>query len=612
MRDNFKARAPMRAVWPILLISSVVGLAGCSGDGGGSSTSGAPLSCDDSIKRDFKPDSNTSVLLVKAFKRGDPLLLSGGATDTTPTAQNDLCLVKLMVGPGKAGPATALSTSPGIGIEVWLPSQKNWNGRLHVVGGGGWSGTAEASTTAISTGGQAGDIDRAFPATIAGVEGAVSATTDTGHQDPAPFGTGSFAMNPDGSINETLWADFASRAIHEMAVKSKALAKAYYGSPPAYSYWDGGSTGGRQGLKEVQVNPNDFDGILAAYPAINWSKFITAELYPQIVVQQDLGGVALTEDQQTLVSTAAINACDVVNGVHLGYVLDPAQCAYDPTKDTNVLCTSSGGKNATASCVTTIQAQAFNKIWYGMTSDGSVSSPAADTGWGITPTGSQLWYGLARGTSTHSFAGMPIGLASSVMPFPISDQQVALELQNPSIAGPAFTNATGNGNSAWRFLSYADLSNAFDRGIALQSSFGNINTDNPDLTEYKKRGGKIISFHGLADEVIFPQGSINYYNRVIGQMGGLEAVQSFYRFYLIPGMGHGTPNGTANSGAKPPLPSPGQFYKLLTEWVEKGMVPGQVDLTNSDKTISQPACLYPKKATYQSGNPLVMSSYKCS
>ena len=329
------------------------------------------LSCDDSITHNFKPDANTAVLLVKAFKQGDPILLSGSATAQTPTAANDLCLVKLNVGPGNPGPADAPSTSPGIGIEIWLPSAANWNSRLHVLGGGGWAGGPQGSTAEIA----------GFPsaAAAAGTEGAVSASTDAGHPDTT--GGGSFAMNPDGSINTTLWEDFASRGIHEMAVKSKALATAYYGRAPQYAYWEGGSTGGRQGLKLAQDHPDDFDGIVANFPAINWTRFITAELYPQVVFQRDLAGVPLTQAQQDLVSNAAINACDVVGGQHLGFILDPAACRYDPTNDPGVICTANGGTNATADCVTPVQATAVNKIWYGMTADGSAPSPATDNGW---------------------------------------------------------------------------------------------------------------------------------------------------------------------------------------------------------------------------------------
>ena len=156
----------------------------------------APLACDDTLKANFKPDANTSVVAVRSFKKGDPLLLSGSATSTTAMAANDVCMVKLNVGPGNAGPDGAPSTSPGIGIEIWLPSKTAWNSRVHALGGGGWQGGPAGSATAIAS---------TAAADVAGKEGAVSSTTDTGH---ASLAGGSFAMNPDGTINQTLWTEF--------------------------------------------------------------------------------------------------------------------------------------------------------------------------------------------------------------------------------------------------------------------------------------------------------------------------------------------------------------------------------------------------------------------
>src|SRR3954453_5064586 len=333
-------------------------------------------------------------------------------------------MFKLLVGPGYAGAVGAPSTSPGIGNEIWLPTPGNWNNRIHVAGGGGWAGGNQTSLAALGGAGGAGGTTPS-PSFIATVEGAVSANTDTGHSGP---GGGSFAMNPDGSINTVLWNDFAQRGIHEMAVKTKEITKAYYGKKAKYVYWDGFSTGGRQGHKLAQLHPDDFDGILAGAPAFNWSKFITAELYPQIVYQRDLGGVPLTAAQLTLLGNAAPDACDVVGGQHLGYIPDPSQCRYDPTQDASVICTANGGSNTTASCVTPTQAQAQNKIWYGQTADGSVPPPATDNGFGITPSANQRWYGLTRGASS--------GLAGAA-PFSVSSDQVALELQDPRIATPA-------------------------------------------------------------------------------------------------------------------------------------------------------------------------------
>src|SRR5204862_8102550 len=125
------------------------------------------------------------------------------------------------------------STSPGIGIEVWLPSRANWNRRIHVAGGGGWAGGNQTSLTVLAGAGGGGGTTPG-PPFIATVEGAVSANTDTGNSGP---GGGSFAMNPDGSINTVLWNDFAQRGLHEMAVKSKAITKACYGKTAKYVYW---------------------------------------------------------------------------------------------------------------------------------------------------------------------------------------------------------------------------------------------------------------------------------------------------------------------------------------------------------------------------------------
>jgi feruloyl esterase len=246
---------------------------------------------------------------------------------------------------------------------------------------------------------------------------------------------------------------------------------------------------------------------------------------------------------------AAINACDVVNNQHLGYIPDPSQCRYDPQLDAAVLCPGSGGTGPAGSCVTAAQALAMNKIWYGQTSNGSVPSPSADNGFATSPADSanQRWYGLTRGTS-------PAGLGGAT-PFTIATDMVALELQDPTWATPSFVNATGNGVDRWTTLSYANLSNAFDQGIALQAAFANINTDDPNIDRFAARGGKMLVYHGLADTLIPPQGTINYYTRLAARAGGDTVARNFYRLFLVPGMGHTFGNGTTNPAANPPLPT---------------------------------------------------------
>jgi feruloyl esterase len=416
-------------------------------------------------------------------------------------------------------------------------------------------------------------------------------------------------MNPDGSINTALWQDFAERSLHQTAEKTKALVLGYYGKPQRFAYWDGYSTGGRQGMKLAQVYPKDYDGIASGAPAINWTRFITGELYPQIVMRQDLGANIAPAKIDAL-STAAINAC---GGATLGFLVDPLSCRYDPTKDAAALCSGVNGNagavgtNATATCSTLAEATAVNKIWYGQTADGSVPDPATDNGSSPILAGStQIWFGLTRGTSLGALAG-------NGFVFPIATDQVALELQDPTYAQPNFLNGKGNGANKWTTLTYGGLTNAAFQGVLLQSSFSNINTDNADLSGFSARKGKLLLYHGLADNLIAPQGSINYYNRVAAMMGGIPAIQSFFSFYLIPGMPH---NGSLVGPPTVPMPQNAagrdEMFTTLQNWVEHGTAPAKVEVTSANGNASLPLCVYPQKIVYDgAGAQTAAASYSC-
>jgi feruloyl esterase len=568
------------------------------GRDGGDHHSGKPLACDDTLKQEFSPDAQTTVLLVKAFKKGDALALADTpATPPPPVAASDVCLVKLLVGPGSAGSAGAPSTSPGIGLEIWLPTPENWNERIHNLGGGGWAGGSHTSTTRIGN---------AQGGLVAGT-GYVTGTTDTGHS----IGNGSFAMREDGSINTRLWDDFAERSLHQLALKTKALTKGFFGKRQKYAYWDGCSTGGRQGYKIAQEHPGDYDGYLVGAPAFNWTRFITNELYPQIVMLRDLPS-PLSVAQLNAVSAAATQACGQVNGQSLGFILNPLQCRYDPTRDASALCQGvigNGvvGTNTSAACVTLEGARAINKIWYGQTVDGFVPDPAFDNGSHAHLRPHQLWWGLNRGANLAFLAGGN--------PFTIATDMVALELQDPTYATTTFLNATGNGSNKWKQLSYGGLADAYHRGVALQDEFGHINTDNPDLRLAKHLGAKIISYHGWSDQLISPMGSINYYSRVSRELGGPERTNEFNRLFMIPGMGHcggvGSvgPNANANTI---PLPALGQFFGALVDWIENRNAPEALVLKSANASVSQPVCPYPKQATYRgSGSVTDAASYLC-
>jgi Tannase and feruloyl esterase len=263
----------------------------------------------------------------------------------------------------------------------------------------------------------------------------------------------------------------------------------------------------------------------------------------------------------------------------------------------------------------------LNKVWHGMTKDGSAPDPAVDNGWDdaarplAIKSNRRHWFGLSRGTTLYlDYPGFE-GLVNPDHPFSIATHVVALEMQDPSIAEPLFRSAAGNGQSGWKNLTYAQLANAYARGLALQPKFGNINSNNPDLRAFRQRGGKLLTWHGVADEVIPVQGSVYYYDSVARSLGGIDRARDFYRLYLVPGLGHSTPNGTANRAAIIPNVGPSQMYETLTNWVEnKTPPPGAMTLKVGEGAAarSMPICPYPEKITYITGDPKQGSSYTCS
>ncbi|MBC8003690.1 MAG: tannase/feruloyl esterase family alpha/beta hydrolase, partial [Opitutaceae bacterium] len=255
---------------------------------------------------------------------------------------------------------TATVTHPPSGDRVkmfiGLPVT-NWNGRFQGNGGGGFSGGSAGSLR--------GPVARGF----------VAGATDTGHEG----GSGSFALDANGRLNWQAIQDNAYLGIHDMTVTGKALTQAFYGKAPRYSYFVGGSTGGRQGLMEAQRFPDDYDGILSACPAINWHRFLPADLWPQVVMVAARNFVP--KAKLDAATAAAVAACDASDGVKDGVIDDPSRCAFDPK--------ALVGTKVGDATFTEADADVIRKIWEG---------PRG-------PDGTFLWHGLARGTDLSALAG---------------------------------------------------------------------------------------------------------------------------------------------------------------------------------------------------------------
>ena len=602
----------LKCAFMALLIAGFASLGGMGESRAAPPTEGA--ACNATLKDRFKPNDETRVTLVKAFKKGESLTLDGSSSDQK--ALSDLCLVKVLVGPGNPGPAGAPSTSPGIGIEVWLPQAKQWTGRLHTIGCGGYCGVPEISSLT-----KIGGVSPYQPAArAAGFEGSVSAISDAGHTvaDLNSYMSAGWATLPDGRINRPLWNDYVIRGIHETAATAKALAKLFYGRAPRYAYFTGNSGGGREGLALAQRYPHDFDGIVSENPAIYFTRFLPANLYPALVMQRELkdrGHAPLSLAQFNGVSAAAISACDTtVTGQHDGYISDPAACRYNPATDPALLCAADGGRGTAPLCITRAQGEAVNKIWYGLTIDGTAPDPAINNGFADELSPGQLWFGFPRGTAIGTLVTKqdePHGL------FDLSASQTGIQLGDSTLTQREVRDMSGRVTGGWQALTYADLARAQAEGARMQPDLADVDTVNPDLSAFKKSGGKLVVWIGLSDFAIPPSGAMHYNARVLSKMGGLAGSRPFYRFFAVPGMGHGTFNGSDNGvagvspPADPPLPSDDQMFQAMVAWVEKGVAPDQLVMVNSKASARRLLCAFPAKLVYHGGDVGAAESYAC-
>jgi hypothetical protein len=457
----------------------------------------------------------------------------GTATAGTGTSAVPYCLVKVRV-------------APAVNIWVGLPMEGKWNGRLQSEGGGGYAGHVGIPTNSI-------------------LGGYIGIQTDTGHVSEAdPARMGDFGMLSPGIPNTPLQKDFAYRSEHLMAVIGKQLAQALYGRQPDYSYWNGCSTGGRQGLRMAQDFPRDYDGILAGSPAIHWDRFQAYQIWPQVVMKELAGGV-IPAAKEKLATNAAVKACDAIDGVVDGMITDPRKCGYSAAADKNITKASCTSKNET--CLTPAEATAIDHIWKGATN----------------LKGELLWPGVEPGAPLDALAGPT--------PFIIATNQPQYWV---------YLNPTWD----WHVLTLANYEEFFEKTVQMVGPL--MATENPNLSAFRAHGGKMITWHGFNDPMITPQGSILYYDSVVKFFGeNYGDVQQFYRLFMAPGVEH-CGGGDAPQPGRPAteeLPFAGQenLFQAVVNWVEHGQVPDRILASQSlsgGATRTRPLCPYPAFAKY--------------
>lgn len=355
---------------------------------------------------------------------------------------------------------TVTYTHPGqgdtINVEAWLPAS-DWNERLQAQGGGGWV----SGRFLLTYYGMAGAIG----------EGYATVTTDAGVTHDLSQTPELWALNSPGNVNLYGLQDLASVSLNDMALFAKDLVASYYGRRPAYSYWNGCSQGGRQGMMLAQRYPDAFDGIAASAPAINWAEFIGTSLWPDL--QMWLAGEAPQLCELDAIQSAAIAACDPQDGVTDGILLDPNGCVFDPFSlvGTSFTCATTNNTRV----ISDIAALVANATWNGARSSA----------------GDLLWYGPNVGTDlTGNTYGEGVGIVTTtcsdgtctVTPYALAQGWVSYFVEK---------NASFDVSK----MTHDDFTSLVHQGVSQFTSI--IGSNDPDLREFRNRGGKILGFHGL-------------------------------------------------------------------------------------------------------------------
>ena len=474
------------------------------------------------------------------------------------------CLVKVLV-------------PQAINIWVGLPMNGAWNGRWQSVGGGVYQGSVDVPLEALRA-------------------GYAAATTDTGHKGgrpgvPVPFLDGSFGMLKPGEANVPLQQDFAYRSEHMMAVIGKQLVQAFYGKQPEFSYWNGCSTGGRQGLRMAQDYPEDYDGILAGAPGIHWDRFQAGMLWYSMIQLRDNGGpigggnAQVLAAKYRLATDRAVKVCDARDGVTDGVLTDPRSCDYLSAGDADITRPSCAADDP--KCLTPNEAAVIDKSWSGPIACANGSSSCKVPATASRKLGSKgaqrLWYGQPRGTDLATLGG--------AAPFSVAVEQSKYWVY----LDPEWD---------WKKLDYNNFTQFFRDTVEQVGPL--MASDDPDLRDFDRRGSKLVMWHGWLDQLINANGTVDYYDRVVKKSGGLKRTQEFARLFMAPGVSH---------CAGGPGPQPQRPFDSVINWVEKGIAPDTIMAAKSAGGVTQtrPLCPYPAVARWKgTGSTDDAASFSCA
>ena len=481
---------------------------------------------------------------------GDPTVIVHTTTLVPPAGANPAyCRVDFTISE-RGGPefGYAVGEIQRIGLRVGLPANMADGGTGGAFGLGAWNGKVRN----IGGGGLVGSVGSVTAATNARY---VGSSTDSGHVGNVnTFGV----IQATHELNLGKIEDFFSESLRLQYQWALKLANAYYGTPATRNYWDGCSTGGRQGLVLASKYGNDFDGFLIGAPHTNHVKNSTSGAF-RTWANKEIAGGSVTDEKVNAVITKAISQCDLQDGVADNILSEPRTCKVSAAVN---ICGTPGAPTDPAICLNANEAKVIDMAMDGARND----------------LGKRVWFPSGRATSGS--LEVPANGLGGNGPFLWAKKDLTFDWVNLD-------------------LPLSDWDDLHELATNLVSQYVDMGSPNLDLA--KNNGAKILMWHGLADNQIPFRSNIYYYSRVLDYYGGASNVSPWYRFFLAPGVAHcGGGNG----------PQPQQLFNVMVAWSEGGPAPDSILSSGGGRT--RPLCPFPQTAIYDGiGDPNIAASFHC-
>ncbi|MDX6744225.1 tannase/feruloyl esterase family alpha/beta hydrolase [Actinocorallia sp. A-T 12471] len=419
-----------------------------------------------------------------------------------------------------------------------------WNGRVINQGGSGYAGIIGTPVFAVQRGEVGSHTDTGHNAAWCD---AINPKTGKPNAQPnCGLAGGGFVLPPGGKLSTSQVRDFINRSLYVQTTWALKLTKTYYGKEARRNYWAGASTGGRQGWEMAQRYGDLFDGYLIGYPAMNWNRFIIAEAWPAVVVNDLLGPGGLSPAKSDAANAAAVAACDDLDGVRDGVIAEPRRCDFDARKVPGL---------------SAQEAKAVNMIWDGPTD----------------AKGKRLWGGITRGTSFGTLLPGGTGMGALIETY---------------VRYWLYEDATFDWRSRLTIRNFPEAFAHSQRKFAKTAA-----TDDTDLSDVRRARAKIVYYVTTNDPLIVPFGSYNYQQRLFDRYG-VKGVRENVRTFYFPNVAHTEPTLTGPASAQT------QLFDALQTWTEGGPAPTSFRQLDRGTGVQRTICAYPDLALATTCKPI--------